>query len=99
LNFRKQQALLAEEASRFYAQHKRNVSFTAAMDQFQLNQIDGIPLWYNIAIIDDIKEDLFTIDGNTDDAKPYDGATYVNPIIMYLENNSLNEARAGIDKK
>lgn len=99
LNFRKQQALLAEEASRFYAQHKRNVSFTAAMDQFQLNQIDGIPLWYNIAIIDDIKEDLFTIDGNTNDAKPYDGATYVNPIIMYLENNSLNEARAGIDKK
>lgn len=99
LNFRKQQALLAEEASRFYAQHKRNVSFTAAMDQFQLNQIDGIPLWYNIAIIDDIKEDLFTIDGNTNDAKPYDGATYVNPITMYLENNSLNEARAGIDKK
>ena len=94
----KQQSL-AEEASRFYAQHKRNVSFTAAMDQFQLNQIDGIPLWYNISIIDDIKEELFTIDGNTDSAKPYDGATYVNPIIMYLENNSLNEARAGIDKK
>ena len=99
LEFKKQQALLAEEASRFYAQHKRNVSFTAAMDQFQLNQIDGIPLWYNIAVIDDIKEGLFTIDGNTDEAKPYDGATYVNPIIMYLENNSLNEARAGIDKK
>lgn len=99
LEFKKQQALLAEEASRFYAQHKRNVSFTAAMDQFQLNQIDGIPLWYNIAVIDDIKEGLFTIDGNTDSAKPYDGATYVNPITMYLENNSLNEARAGIDKK
>jgi hypothetical protein len=69
------------------------------MDQFQLNQIDGIPLWYNIAIIDDIKEDLFTIDGNVDNAKPFDGATFVNPIIMYLENNSLNESRAGIDKK
>jgi hypothetical protein len=90
---------MAEEASRFYAQHKRNVSFTAAMDQFQLNQIDGIPTWYNIAIIDDIKEDLFTIDGQTNDAKPFDGATFVNPFIVYLENNSLNEARAGIDKK
>ena len=90
---------MAEEASRFYAQHKRNVSFTAAMDQFQLNQIDGIPTWYNIAIIDDIKEDLFTIDGQTDNAKPFDGATFVNPFIVYLENNSLNEARAGIDKK
>ena len=90
---------MAEEASRFYAQHKRNVSFTASMMQFQLNQIEGIPLWYNIAIIDDIKEDLFTIDGQTNDAKPYDGATFVNPFIVYLENNSLNEARAGIDKK
>ena len=99
LKVKLQQQLLAEEASRFYAQHKRNVSFTAAMDQFQLNQIDGIPLWYNIAIIDDINEDLFTIDGQTNDAKPFDGATFVNPIIMYLENNSLNEARAGIDKK
>lgn len=90
---------MAEEASRFYAQHKRNVSFTAAMEQFQLNQVDGIPLWYNIAIIKDINQGLFTIDGNTNEAKPYDGATFVNPIIMYLENNSLNEARAGIDKK
>ena len=90
---------MAEEASRFYAQHKRNVSFTAAMTQFQLNQIDGIPLWYNIAVIDDIEEGLFTIDGNTDSAKPYDGATFVNPFIMYLENNSLNESKAGIDKK
>lgn len=90
---------MQEEASRFYAQHKRNVSFTAAMDQFQLNQIEGIPLWYNIAIIDDIREDVFTIDGNTDSSKPFDGATFVNPYIVYLENNSLNEARAGVDKK
>ena len=90
---------MQEEASRFYAQHKRNVSFTASMDQFQLNQIDGIPTWYNIAILDDIHEDIFTIDGNTDSSKPFDGATFVNPFIVYLENNSLNEARAGIDKK
>lgn len=90
---------MAEESSRFYAQHKRNVSFTASMIQFQLNQIDGIPTWYNIAVIDDIVEGLFTIDGNTNKAKPYDGATFVNPIIMYLENNSLNESRAGIHKK
>ena len=90
---------MAEEASRFYAQHKRNVSFTAAMDQFQLNQKDGIPTWYNIAVIKDIKQNLFTVDGYTNDAKPYDGATFVNPFIVYLENHSLNEARAGIDKK
>jgi hypothetical protein len=90
---------MAEEASRFYAQHKRNVSFTAAMSQFQLNQIDGIPTWYNIAVIKDIEQALFTVDGNTNKAKPYDGATFVNPFVVYLENKSLNEARAGIDKK
>lgn len=90
---------MAEEASRFYAQHKRNVSFTAAMSQFQLNQIEGIPTWYNISVIKDIKQALFTVDGNTNSAKPYDGATFVNPFIVYLENYSLNEARAGIDKK
>lgn len=90
---------MAEEASRFYAQHKRNVSFTASMSQFQLNQLDGIPTWYNIAVIKDIEQGLFTVDGNTNAAKPYDGATFVNPFIVYLENNSLNEARAGIDKK
>lgn len=90
---------MAEEASRFYAQHKRNVSFTAAMSQFQLNQIEGIPTWYNISVIKDIKQALFTVDGYTNSAKPYDGATFVNPFIVYLENNSLNEARAGIDKK
>ena len=90
---------MAEEASRFYAQHKRNVSFTASMSQFQLGQVDGIPTWYNIAVIKDIEQDLFTVDGNTNAAKPYDGATFVNPFIVYLENNSLNEARAGIDKK
>lgn len=95
----RQTDLLAEEAARYKGQDKRNVSFTAAMTQFQLNQIDGIPLWYNIAIIDDIKTGLFTVDGNTNSSKPYDGATFVNPIIMYLENNSLNEARAGVHKK
>lgn len=95
----RQKDLLAEEAARYKGQDKRNVSFTAAMTQFQLNQIDGIPLWYNIAIIDDTKTGLFTVDGNTNTSKPYDGATFVNPIIMYLENNSLNEAKAGVHKK
>ena len=93
LDYKKLSSDMTEEASRFYAQHKRNVSFTAAMDQFQLNQIEGIPLWYNIAIIDDIKEGLFTIDGKTNKAKPFDGATFVNPYIMYpelvlIKNNS-----------
>jgi len=31
--------------------------------------------------------------------KPFDGATFVNPFIVILENNSLGGAKAGITKK
>ena len=90
---------IQEEAARFLAQHKRNVSYTAAMYPFQLNQITGIPTMYNMAIIDDIKSSVYTITGDYDSHKPFDGATFVNPLVMYWENNSLQENRAGIDKK
>ena len=37
--------------------------------------------------------------GNVEDGvKPYDGATFANPFIVLLENNSLDDA-VGIDKK
>lgn len=98
----KQQILendIQEEAARFLAQHKRNVSFTAAMYPFQLNSIAGIPMDYNMAVIDDIKSTVYTITGDYDSHKPFDGATFVNPLVMYWENNSLQENKAGIDKK
>ena len=90
---------IQEEAARFLAQHKRNVSYTAAMYPFQLNQIKGIPSTYNMAVIDDIKSNVFTITGDYDSHKPFDGATFVNPLVVYWENESLQESRAGIDKK
>lgn len=90
---------IKEEASRFLAQHKRNVSLTAAMHPFQLNQIDGIPSEYNMAVIDDIHYELYTVMGTTASQAPFDGATFVNPLVVYWENNSLNEDRAGVDKK
>lgn len=92
--------MLEMEAARYQAQHKRNVSYTAAMQEFELGLIDGIPENYNIAIIDDIKDVQYNVQGDIDDGiKPYDGATFVNPFIVYLENNSLKGARAGITKK
>jgi len=73
---------------------------TAAMQEFLLNTIDGIPSTYNIAVIDDIHDTQSNIAGVTDNGiKPYDGATFVNPFIVYLENNSLCGAKAGITKK
>lgn len=88
-----------DEASRFAAQHKRNVSYTAAMHEFQLNQIDGVPSVYNMAIMSDLKSDVYTIQADVDKATNFDGATFVNPFIVIWENNSLNGDKAGINKK
>ena len=92
--------LIEDEASRFGAQHKRNVSFTASMHEFQLNLLNGIPSEYNVSIIREITDDLYNIVGLTDDGvSPYDGATFVNPFIVYLENYSLGGAKVGVNKK
>lgn len=91
--------VLEQEAAQFQAQHKRNVSFTAAMHPFQLNLLNGIPEYYNIAVVEDIKDYQGTITGLINEIKPFDGATFVNPFVVILENNSLGGARAGITKK
>lgn len=91
--------VLEQEAAHFQAQHKRNVSFTAAMHEFQLNTLDGIPEYYNLAVIEDIHDYQGTITGLTSDIKPFDGATFVNPFVVILENNSLGGHKAGISKK
>ncbi len=90
---------ISEEAARFLAQHKRNVSWTAAMHMFLPNQVSGPPVKYNMAIMDDILFNLYTIHGNRETTKPFDGATFSNPFIVYLENFALNGDAAGIDKK
>ena len=89
-----------EEAGRYNAQHKRNVSYTATMQEFTLGLLNGIPSDYNIAVVEDIKDTQYNVQGDIDDGiKPYDGATFVNPLIVYLENVSLGAAKAGITKK
>ena len=90
---------LYEEASRFQAQHKRNVSFTATMSEFTLGLRNGIPKQYNVAIIDDINDYVHTIGGQEEETTPFDGATFVNPFIVYLENYSLGAAKVGLTKK
>lgn len=91
--------IIADEAARYQAQHKRNVSNTASMHEFLLNQKTGIPNQYNIAVIQDINDLVYNIGGDISEVKPFDGATIVNPFIVKLENNSLNGEKAGIHKK
>lgn len=91
--------VLESEAAMFAAQHKRNVSMTASMHEFQLGQLNGIPSYYNIATVEDIKDYQGTINGVISKIKPFDGATFVNPFIVILENRSLCGASAGNTKK
>ena len=92
-------SVIEEEAARFNAQHKRNVSMTAAMHSFLLNAINGVPSTYNIAILEDLKDYASTVHGETSPITAFDGATFVNPFMVILENNSLEGNSAGITKK
>lgn len=91
--------VLEQESAQYNAQCKRNVSFTASMQPFQIQLLDGIPKYYNIAVIEDLYDYQGTITGLVSKIKPFDGATFVNPFVVILENNSLGGAKAGITKK
>lgn len=88
-----------DEALRYNAQNKRNVSFTAQMLEFTLNMVNGIPKNYNISIVKDISDLQYNSFGLTGLLKAWDGATFVHPAMVYLENNSLGTDAVGITKK
>ena len=88
-----------EEAFRFAAARKRAVSQTATIHSFMRNTPNGIQNRYRIATIGDIKADTWNIQGMEQDVKPFDGATFVEPSQVWLENNSLKADIAGVDKK
>jgi hypothetical protein len=88
------------EAAKKDAQNKRNVSVSATVQEFLLGLLSGIPSQYNVAVIEDIRDTLYNIAGNIDrGVKPYDGATFVNPLVVWLENASLGGSKAGVVKK
>lgn len=91
--------VLSEESARFNAQHKRNVSQTATMKEYQLNDIFGVATDMNVAVVKDIIDFQNTVNGDTDKIKPYDGACIVNPFMVLLENYSLGADAAGYVKK
>ena len=88
-----------DEAARKKAQNKRNVSWTAQMLEFTRGFKNGIPDNYKVAIVTDIKNKQYNAFGAIKNIAPYDGATFANPIMVYLENNSLGTDAAGFIKK
>lgn len=91
--------VMIQEAGRFNAQHKRNNAFTAAVYEFLLGDLKGIPTDYNVAVIEDIHDYQGTITGIVNDIKAFDGATFVHPAVVHLENYSLGGQKAGTTKK
>lgn len=92
---------LVEEAARFNGQHKRNNSMTAAKQVYNKGQINGILPESTIAVIEDDTSAVYNLMGDYDErgVKHYDGAMFTSPDTVYLENNSLGGAAAGVDKK
>lgn len=90
-----------EESSQFNAQSKRNVSFTAQMQQFQLNHLYGINSKYKITTCEDLIKYVDVLTSKQNKIKPFDGATLVDPFTMYLENKSLGMSgdEVGLTKK
>ena len=88
----------ADDVSRFLAQTKRNVQYTAQMHPFSLNSLQGISSVSNVTIITDNNTEVNTVSGDVVVVPTSDGATYVNPFQAYWENGSLSE-KVGINKK
>lgn len=91
--------VLEEEASRWLASNKRNVCYASTVHKYQNKTLNGVPKYYNIAPIEDIKSTVYSIMGDYDEHKPIDGGMFVNPWFYILENNSLGGEAAGMDKK
>lgn len=92
---------LIEEAERWLAQVKRNVSLSATKHSFALNLLNGIRDTYRIAVVEDDVAGVFNIFGeqNPKGVKPFDGATFVCGANNFLENYSLGANAAGTNKK
>ena len=88
-----------EESAQFIAQSKRNVSFTAQMQQFQLNDVYGINDTYTIAVVKDLVKFAPILTRRKNKIKSWDGATLADPFTVHLENNSLAGNSSGLTKK
>lgn len=91
--------LIEDMASRVNAQNKRNVSIAATMHPFEFGTLNGGTKIYKVATIQDVHDYQGTVLGIISRITALDGATFVDPFTVILENNSLKGAKAGVTKK
>ena len=86
------------EASRLSASYKRTVIAGATVHPL-FAQKYGVGPEINIAVVKDLKAEVFNMAGVQDKVDSHDGAAFASPIHSILENWSLPGAPAGMDKK
>ena len=91
--------IFEREAEQFGNAVKRYVAYTASKHREEANTLDGITEDINLAIIEDDKDFSFNFVGESGTDKPFDGASFYNILMNYLDNNSLGGDAMGVDKK
>lgn len=80
-------------------QLKRNVIIPGTLQYMQQQAINGIASKMKVAIIRDLKAPVFNFRGDVDEIDSQDGSAWVNAFASILENMSLQDQEAGVDKK
>lgn len=80
-------------------QFKRNVSIPGTMYYFDRGNITGIGSTYKVAVVNDIKGDVFNFSGQEKSIEVHDGMARIDPFTDILEKNSLLDNNSGSVKK
>lgn len=91
--------IIEREAEQFGNAVKRYVAYTASKHREEANTLNGITEDINLAIIEDDKDFSFNFVGESGVDKTFDGASFYNILMNYLDNNSLGGDAMGVDKK
>ena len=78
-----------EMSGRLSSMAKRNVLFTATIEVPVRKSKLGVPENINMATIDDYRDVLYTISGETKNQEVHDGSSYINYVYSLMIDNSL----------
>lgn len=81
------------------AQFKRNVIIPGTMRYYLQDQLDGIRSSMKVAVINDVRAEVFNFSGKSDKIDAHDGSALENPFTSILENKSLQDCEVGTVKK
>lgn len=81
------------------AQFKRNVVIPGTIKHFSNVALNEIGKTMNIAVIEDVRAEVFNFEGEIESHKAWDGSAIVDPFTSILENFSLQDNEVGEIKK